>query len=285
MNPNLVKSALLLIGLFLVAGCARTQSGITPYGMLSKPIPRALRERLGIVSVVATNVPPLLEFRGPQPKSAAVAGGFTDSFSAAGATMAGGSEAVLDSQLGHAALFTEAAVVATGVAAGALAGATGTVGGLITGVSPRRTQALEASLLQVLQEKDLQQAVREETIKLFLTKSASGSSFTQEQPSPTPREMSDDHGRADIIMLMEIPQVQVMVLRGHHSPILLSVPIKVCLVRTRDGSVIYQGHAQYWGRANRMTDWSRNGSRAFREELQRCSQSLAQTVVNEMFFP
>ena len=287
MKAMAIQNLGLIFALTLSTGCAGTRTRITPYGSLSKPLRAEATRRLGVVSVVATNTTARLEFRGPQSKSGAVGGAFSDSFSALRMTAGGGTAVVLELIPGEGTVLAEGAVLATAVTVGAVAAVGGTMGGLITGVSPTRTKATEAIFLQVLCEQDVQKEVRDRAVKLMRTNAHAGWTLSEQPLSEGGRAESDPTGQKDqgidTLVIIEVPRVKVMALRARHSPLLLSVPVNVRLVRTRDGSVLYKGQAEYWGRTARMRDWSLENGRGFRDELKRCGQSLAATVVNDMF--
>ena len=68
-----------------------------------------------------------------------------------------------------------------------------------------------------------------------------------------------------------------------NSPVQLFVIAHARIVKVSDGTELYADRWTYWGGSRKFVDWAADNAQPLRTELERAVQTLAETIVEELF--
>src|SRR6185369_13195752 len=69
---------------------------------------------------------------------------------------------------------------------------------------------------------------------------------------------------------------------GVNPSLALCTEVRASLVRVRDGRELTSVPLKYQSKKHKFTDWGANGARLFREEIERCNQTVAEEIATEI---
>lgn len=272
-------------------GCAHQPPLIMP-----PPLPLSEQDRaeLGAVGIVSAQFTPDAKLSLPAAGGLAGAGrGSTIGarrsleYGAKGAgqiLMAGGS-----SHDPYAGLFI-GLLAATSLALGiALAPPAALVGGVYGAVAAEPAQAVEeaeATLKKILAEAKVQEVMRDHIMPVARNEARYALLVLQNQGPPHAGELVDYRAALDtgIQAVLEVSLLEFALLGEWlvNPPLKIQMTVQARLVRTSDDSTLYYNRFTYEGSERLFSEWADNHAMPLRKEFERCYDTLAQQIVEEV---
>jgi hypothetical protein len=266
-----------VIFMFL-CGCALNR----PYEPPAPALSSELRSKLGNVGVISTVPKPSIYYYAPRANewsSAAAQGAGKGAVAVAEATgvfnfPVGGHRDSLD-------VVASAAALVIAVPVGAVVGG---IYGMMDSVSADKIVAAERSLECALVDAKFGETLRDRIVYL------AGERYMK--LAPLKRDNQDEvydyallaMQGIDTVLKVSAYAVELWNPGGKNNPPLsFHATTEVRIVRTSDQTDLYIGQFQYSGTSERFASWGRNNGQAFREQLDRASQLIAEQVVTKLF--
>ncbi len=281
-RPNSAKassmhSAVCLLAFAILAGCA---AGPTAQVSLSDEA----KAQLGTVGVVSAQFVPRTEFQTPAEGALAGAGRRAASWAGnAAGTVASAPPHGCAGGYGCAGVaIVWLALLVGSTVGGAVAGA---ISGAVDALPPDMVREAEVTLTQSLADLKLQEQVREHVVQLAQTKRRDPVRVL-EDAGPLSREEQATYGAAarhgiDSILEISVLTIGLTGAWDANPPLALMLGGRARLVRVRDGTEIHVTPMEYRSGFRTFTEWAANDAQAFREELDRALQYLAERVVEQ----
>jgi len=257
----------LIIGL---SGCTIHKPKPKPYA-LPPPPSEAVRGKLGIIGVASARFLPKAEMRKPMDKGAGAAqGAGTGAF----ATIIGG--AYSGNPYG----------LLLGVALTPVGAVVGSVVGAVKGVSSEHVKKAEDAINKTISELKIQATMRDYVLRAAQQKTEYHFVDIEGQGPETPESKVDYNFLANrginTVLEITVPGFG-LIGEGINPPLAFFMLLQTRLVRTTDGSVLYEQKLEYIRGHRTFTNWAANNAKPFIDELQCCYQSLSEKVVEEVF--
>ena len=255
----------LIIGL---SGCAIHKP--KPYALPSPPS-EAVREKLGTIGVASARFLPKTEMRKPMGKGSGAASG-------------AGTGALLMIQGG--ALTSDPYGLLLGVALAPVGAVVGSVVGAVRGVSSEHVKKAEDAINKTISELKIQATMRDYVLRAAQQKTEYHFVDLEGQGPETPESKVDYNFLANrgINTVLEITvPVFGLIGKGIDPPLAFFMILQTKLVRTTDGSVLYEQKLEYIRGHRTFTSWAANNAKQFIDEFHCCYQSLSEKVVEEVF--
>ena len=272
-----VPGAVSLLAFAILAGCAAGPKA-------PAYLPDETRARLGTVGVASAQFVPRIDLQAPAEGGLAGAGRRAASWAGkAAGTVArapvggcGGGYGC-----GLVGIIWLAALVGSTVG-GAVAGA---VSGAVDALPPDMVREAEATLTQSLAALKLQEQVRDRVVQVARNKRRHPVRVLADAGPLSPEEQATYASAAshDIDSILEI-SVLTVGLTGDwdaNPPLALTLGGRVRLVRVHDGTELHVAPMAYTSGVRTFTEWAGSDAQAFREELDRGLQYLAESVVEQ----
>ncbi len=278
-------SALALLVLLAPLGCAH-------YPLA--PLSEGAQARLGTIGVVAARFPPEVDYRTP------ARGG------AAGAAI--GAAKGLGVGLGLGALGAAVCVLSMGFALPACAAPLMTpvltvgyaVDQATQGVSGEEVAASEGAIRTALATPTLQEALRDQVVRVAATRTPSSFVSLADQGPTQPSETSNyRHLASDGIDGVLELAVQQLALRSLGSPgsgsiwsiraadlnpeLALVATTRLRVLKLTDGTELYSHTMEQRGRGATFTEWGANDAQRLREAVEQLTQELAAEIMRQVF--
>lgn len=263
------KLLVIWLSIFLLIG----QVGCMPKRyQFPPPLPEGVRSRLGTIGVVSAKFQPKGEFLTPMGKgagaAAGAAGGFLYMPLYGGATM------------GPWGLLLGLVLAPVGAVVGGVAGA-------VEGVPAEKRKEAETALNNTINELKIQETVRGHILQVAQEQTPHTFVLLEEQGPDTPDKEVNYHFLADkgvdTVLEITVPAFGLVGEKEINPPLAFFMTLRTRLVRTSDGTVLYEQKLEYRSVQRKFTDWATDNAKPFREEFDRCYQSLAEKVVEEIF--
>ena len=177
-------------------------------------------------------------------------------------------------------------VAAAGSAVGGLVGA---VHGAVTAESASKIAAAESELKNALVESKVQETLRDRVLQV--ARDRSRLTFVRlDDPGPTAPGEDIDYRAwvgdgADTILEVSLRKLRFEGQGGVNPPVGLRVEARTRLIRASDGTELYAETVEYRGGSSTFTQWAADEARLFREELDRASVNLAESIVGLLGLP
>jgi len=263
----------LIIGL---SGCAIHKP--KPYA-LPPPPSEAVRGKLGTIGVTSAHFLPKAEMLKPMDKGTAATSGALEG---AGVTLLAGA-------------VTGPYGLLFGVALSPVFAALGIAEGAVRGVSSEHLKEAEDAINKTISELKIQDTMRDYVLRAAQQKTEYHFVDLEGQGPETPESKVDYNFLANrgINTVLEIT-VPAFGLIGRgvnlplcggivNPPLAFSMTLQTKLVRTTDGSVLYEQKLQYIRGYRTFTNWAANNAKPFIDEFHCSYQSLSEKVVEEVF--
>ncbi len=269
---KLIVVSLLISFLVGQSGCATFKP--KPYA-LPPPPSEAVREKLGTVGITSARFLPKAEMLKPKGKAAGAAAGAGTG--AVGMLGGGAQMATMGNPVG----------LLLGIALAPVGAVVGGVVGTVEGVSSKRRNEAEDGINKAISEPGMQETMKDYVLRV--AKQQTGYHFVDldGQGPETPEGKADysslANGGIDTVLEITVPAFGLVGPKGINPPLAFFMTLQTRLVRTRDGSVLYEQKLEYRNARRTFTAWASNNAKPFRDELDRCYQSLAEKVVEEVF--
>jgi hypothetical protein len=257
--------AMLLLG---VLGCAHTPLG-------PAPLPAEVREQLGRIGVAYQGPASLTVWARPVRGAGEGAGkGAMEALGGAAAFSGGGMGAL------------GVIILSPGIAAlGALVGAA---------LAPSAAAVADAEVIldQVVADPDIPVAVRDHILQAVHIQRPQAVLLLPEPDAAAEDEAIAQAARSregiDTVLEVSGPTIYLRKrdYAGDINPSLrLSVSLYCRVMRSVDRALLYTYSPEYHGEARTFTAWAANNAQAFRQELDRASETLARQIVAQLFGP
>ena len=257
----------LIIGL---SGCAIHKPKPKPYALPSPPS-EAVRGKLGTIGVASARFLPKAEMRKPMDKGAGAASGAgTGAF----ATIIGG--AYSGNPYG----------LLLGIALTPVGAVVGSVVGAVKGVSSEHVKKAEDAINKTISELKIQATMRDYVLRAAQQKTEYHFVDLDGQGPETPESKVDYNFLANrgvnTVLEITVPAFG-LIGGGIDPPLAFFMILQTKLVRTTDGSVLYEQKLEYIRGHRTFTNWAANNAKPFIDEFHCCYQSLSEKVVEEVF--
>jgi hypothetical protein len=255
---------LLLIG---QSGCATPK----PYA-LPPPLSEEVRENIGTVGVASACFLPKAEIQKPMGKGSGAAAGAGQ-----------GALAVVNGG----AMSADPLGLLIGIALAPVGAAIGGVVGVVEGVPSPQIKEAENSINKAISEVNIQAAMREYVLRV--ARQQTGYHFTLlDSDGPKTPETKVDYTflrkeGIDTVLEITVHVFGLSGLKGINPPLAFFMTLQTRVVRTLDGAVLYEQKLEYRSARRTFTNWAANDAKLFRAEFDRCYESLAEKVVEEIF--
>jgi hypothetical protein len=169
------------------------------------------------------------------------------------------------------------------------------VGGLIGGVAggvmaepAAKVEKEEAVLKNVLTDLKIQETMRNHFLQVAREKTNSLFVVLEEQGPVTPDEeinyCSLSGNGIDTVLEISVLNFGLKGLIGINPPIEFFMNLRLKLIRTIDGEMVYVTTMRYEGKKLKFADWSANNAQSFREEYKLSYLNLSERIVDKLFF-
>ncbi len=246
-------------------GCATVPTGPPP--MLTD----SARANLGTIGVVTTRVAAETHLEGPT----------SGKGSGAGKGAAGG---FLGCILGGA--HGGAYGAALGILLSPVCALGGGIYGAIAAETSERVEEAEATFNKAVVDLNIQEAMRDRVFQIAQQETRYPLALLTGQ-GPNAREAaaadrSSARQETDTILEVSVPRFG-LVGGGINPPLPLVVTAHARLVRVADGTELYTAPWTYRSGTRKFVEWAANNAQPLRTELDRAVQTLAETIVEELF--
>jgi len=258
----------LIIGL---SGCAihKPKPKPKPYALPSPPS-EAVREKLGTIGVASARFLPKAKMRKPMDKGAGAASG-------------AGTGALAPIVAG---VWSGPYGLLLGVALAPVGAVVGGVVGAVKGVSSEHVKKAEDAINKTISELKIQATMRDYVLRVAQQKTEYHFVDIEGQGPETPESEVDYNFLANrginTVLEITVPAFG-LIGRGIDSPLAFFMTLQTKLVRTTDGSVLYERKLEYIRGHRTFTNWAANNAKPFIDEFHCCYQSLSEKVVEEVF--
>jgi hypothetical protein len=268
LSAKLIVACLFILLLIGQSGCAINTP--KPYA-LPPPPSEAVREKLGTVGIVSADFVPKAEICKPMGKGAGAASG---AGTGALGTMAAG------------AWTGDPFGLLLGVALAPVGAIVGSVVGAVKGVSSEHVKKAEDAINKTISELKIQANMRDYVLRAAKQQTEYNFVELYGQGPETP-EMKMDYNFLTNRGINTVLEITVpafgLIGKGINPPFAFFMTLKTRLVRTTDGSVLYEQKLVYIRGHRTFTNWAANNAKPFKDEFHCCYQSLSEKVVEEVF--
>lgn len=268
LSAKLIVSCLFILLLFGQSGCANHQ--FKPYA-LPPPPSEAAREKFGTIGVASARFLPKAEMCKPMGKGAGAAAGALEG---AGGMIEGGL------------LSNDPYGLLLGVALAPVGVVVGSVVGAVKGVSSKHVKEAEDAINKAISELKIQATMKDYVLRAAQQKTEYHFVDLDAQGPETPERKIDYNFLAtkgiNTVLEITVPAFG-LIGKGINPPLAFFMILQTRLVRTTDGSVLYEQKLQYIRGQRTFTNWTANNAKPFKDEFHYCYQSLAEKVVEEVF--
>jgi hypothetical protein len=188
-------------------------------------------------------------------------------------------------------LFLAASSLALGIALAPPAAIVGGVYGAVAAEPVRTVRDAEATLKRLLEQAKVQEVLRDHV--LAAARQETRYSFvTFPDQGPLGQTQAADYRNLpnkEIESIVEISLLAVELQSESDSnweinpSLKLRMPIRVKVVETRNNDVSYVQDFEYVGQERTFTEWASNNAQPLRDEFERCYDTLAKQVVDNVF--
>jgi len=267
LSAKLIVACLFISLLIGQSGCATSK----PYSLPSPPS-EVVRAKLGTIGVASSRFLPKLEMDKPMGKISGTGQGALDG---AGLMIYGGLET--GDPLGF----------LLGVVLAPVGAVVGSVVGAVKGESSEHLKEAEDAINKAISELKIQATMRDYVLRAAKQQTEYNFVDLEEQGPETPERKMDYNFLANrginTVLEITVPAFGLIGEKGINPPLTFFMTLRTKLVRTTDGSVLYEQKLIYRREGQTSTAWTANGGKPFRDEFHRCCQSLAEKVVEEVF--
>jgi hypothetical protein len=293
--------SLCLSVLFAPLGCAHT--------LPPPPLSDATQAQLGTIGVVAARFPPGVDYRTPARGGASGAAIGTAKGLGIGTLGAAGCFITSFIPMGQSKEVKEACffAVATPLLAAKLA-----VDHATQGFSAEEVAASEAAIRTALADRPIQEALREQVLRVAATQTAQSFVSLQDQGPSRPTEINKyQHLTGQGIETILELAVQQIALRPcdsacrwspqrpgpseSHKGVLLSAEYlnpglavvattRTRVIKVQDGKELYSYTMERSGKAATFTEWGANDAQLLRESIDQLTQEIAEVIVSQVFW-
>jgi len=267
LSGKLIVACLFISLLIGQSGCATSK----PYALPSPPS-EAVREKLGTVGVASARFLPKAEMRKPMGKGSGAARG---AGVGAGGMILGGLES--GDPLGF----------LIGIALAPVGAVVGSVVGAVKGMSSEQVKEAEDAINKAISELKIQATMRDYVLRAAQKETGYHFVDLDGQGPETPESKMEynflTNRGINTVLEIAVPAFGLIGEKGINPPLAFFMTLQTRLVRTTDGSVLYEQKLEYRRGRRTFTTWTANDAKPFRDEFHRCYQSLAEKVVEEVF--
>jgi hypothetical protein len=268
-SVKLIAVSLLILLLVGQSGCATTK----PY-TLPPPPSEAVRTELGTVGIASARFLPKVEMLKPKGKASGAAAG---AGIGAGGMIEGGAMTADHDPLG---LLLGLALAPVGAVVGGVVGA-------VEGVSSKQRNEAEDAINKAVSQLKIQATMKDYILRVAQQQTGYHFVDLDGQGPETPEGKVDysslANGGIDTVLEISVPAFGLVGTKGINPPLAFFMSLQTRLVRTKDGAVLYEQKLEYRNAQRTFTAWAAKNAEPFRVEFNRCYQSLAEKVVEEIF--
>lgn len=252
--------------LFIQLGCAHKP----PIRHPSEQV----RTKLGSIGVVSALFVPKVEFS--TPAKGRLRGALTGAAQGAG------------SMAGSGAIYSDPYGLLLGLILAPVAGLIGGVAGGVLAEPAVKVEKEEARLRNVLTDLKIQETMRNHFLRVAREKTNSPFVVLEEQGPVTPDEeinyCSLSGNGIDTVLEISVLNFGLKGSMGINPPIEFFMNLRLKLIRTIDGEMVYVTTMRYEGKKLKFADWSANNAQSFREEFNLSYLNLSERIVDKLFF-
>jgi len=158
--------------------------------------------------------------------------------------------------------------------------------GAAKAIPEKRAKEIDDMLKNAFAELKMQEAIRDRILETGTTQTGEKFVLAEEAgPSATDQEVDYlplyDKG-IDSVLEVSILSIHFHG-EGRDPSLTLAMTARAKLIRSKDGSVLYETNLDYRSAARKFTDWLADNARPFSEELELGYRNLSEKIIEEIF--